>query len=451
MKTPTRRELLRVGCCTIGSLGLASSLGRLGMMTAMAQSAPDYRALVCIFLFGGNDGNNLVVPLGAQGYADYTKLRAGLTLPSASLLPVGTSSSAVYGLHPQLAGLSQLYAQKKMALVANVGMLVKPVTRLQYQQRTAPVPSNLFSHSDQTSQWQSATPIGAPGSGWAGRVADLMQSYNSPSTFPLGVSVSGASLFLSGQSTLPSTIIPGSNMALDSTDGSAVGAAREAALQQLLTMDSGAALVQAASATTAEGIAVGKLISNALTTGTPLTTVFPATGLGTQLQQVARVIQVRNQLGMKRQIFFCSMGGFDTHSNQLNDQNNLFAQLSPALTAFYNATAELGVANEVTAFTESEFGRTCQPSSGAGSDHAWGSHHMVVGGAVKGGDLYGTFPSLVADGPDDAGSRGSWIPTTGLDQYGATLASWFGVGAGDLATVFPNLVNFSTKTLGFVG
>jgi uncharacterized protein (DUF1501 family) len=196
---------------------------------------------------------------------------------------------------------------------------------------------------------------------------------------------------------------------------------------------------------------MGKLISGALTSGTPLTTVFPNTGLGNQLAQVARVIQVRNQLGMKRQIFFCSMGGFDTHSDQVNEQNNLFAQLSPALAAFYNATAELGVANQVTTFTESEFGRTCQPSSGAGSDHAWGSHHMVMGGAVRGGDVYGTFPTLVAGGPDDVGTRGSWIPTTALDQYGATLASWFGVNNVDLNTVFPNLTNFWVRTLPFIG
>lgn len=227
-------------------------------------------------------------------------------------------------------------------------------------------------------------------------------------------------------------------------------AARDKALGELLEMDAGCALIQAASANTREGIRIATLI-NSVTQSNPLQTQFPNTGLGTELAQVARLIQVRNELGMRRQIFFASLGGFDTHSNQLPDQQSLYTQLSQAMAAFYNATVELGVAAQVTTFTESEFGRTFQPSAGNGSDHAWGSHHLVMGGAVRGGNLYGTFPALALQGPDDSGNRGNWIPTTSLDQCGATLANWFGVPGTEMPIVFPNLANFTTQNVRFLG
>jgi uncharacterized protein (DUF1501 family) len=444
-----RREFLKVGCCRIGTLSAASAFGRLGMMNAMAQSAPDYKALVCVFLFGGNDGNNLIVPADA-GYQPYATARAGLALPQANLLQIAPASGGLYGLHPRMAGVRTLFQQGKAAVVANVGMLVRPTTPTQYQQRTAAVPANLFSHSDQQQQWQNAAPNGNASTGWAGRVADAVAPYNSPSTFPTGVSMAGSSLFLAGQMSQPGTIVPGSNMALDGSDGTPQALARDAAFNQLLSFDSGLALVQRANFLTGEGLRVGKLINDALKTGTPLTTVFPTSSLGQQLAQVARVIKVRNELGMKRQIFFCSAGGYDTHSNQIVEQDNLFNTLDPALKAFYDATVEMGIADSVTTFTESEFGRTLQPSSGAGTDHAWGSHHIVIGGKVKGGDLYGKFPTLALGGPDDTGNRGSFIPTTSLDQYGATLASWFGVADSGLPAVFPNLVNFPTQKLAFL-
>ncbi len=223
------------------------------------------------------------------------------------------------------------------------------------------------------------------------------------------------------------------------------------ALQQLLTFDTGVSLIQAASSITSNSLADSKTLSAALASATPLATVFPATGLGAQLKQVAQLLSVRSALSLNRQVFFCSLGGFDTHSNQIATQQSLFSQLSPAMNAFYNATVELNLAQQVTTFTMSDFSRTYQPASDGGSDHAWGSVQMIMGGGVVGADIYGTLPVFAPGGPSDVGSNGRWIPTTPIDQYGATLAKWFGVPAGDFAAIFPNLANFPTQTLTFLG
>jgi uncharacterized protein (DUF1501 family) len=222
------------------------------------------------------------------------------------------------------------------------------------------------------------------------------------------------------------------------------------ALQSLLTFDTGLSLIQSASSVTSNALQDTKTLANALASGSALATAFPNSYLGGQLKQVAKIIQVRAALGLQRQIFFVSTGGFDTHSDQLPQQDNLFRDISQSMNAFYQATVEMGVAPQVTSFTMSDFGRTFEPDTTAGTDHAWGSHHLIVGGAVKGGDMYGTFPTQVLAGPDDASDEGRWIPTTSLDQYGATLAQWFGVPSADLPSIFPNLPNFSNPTLSFV-
>jgi uncharacterized protein (DUF1501 family) len=423
-------------------------------VSALAQGGPecgDYKALVCVFLFGGNDGNNTVIPLtaGDQNYTAYARARGILALPQDQLLPVQTKDGqATYGLHPGLAGLQELYNKGRVAVLCNVGMLVKPLTRAQYQQPGAVLPVNLFSHSDQQAQWQSGVAAGNAATGWAGRTADLLQSCNSPSTFPGIVSMAGNNLFCTGQQTRPITVSPGAAMGLQGFG--TIPNPRYEAFQQLLSFDNGLRLVQAYNGVTKAGLANAEVLNRAVSGASRITTPFPATSIGQQLRLAARIIEAREALGLKRQIFFCSMGGFDTHTAQLPNQAALLGQLGAALAAFYNATVELNVDQKVTAFTESEFGRTYQASSGNGSDHGWGSHHFIVGGAVKGGDCYGRYPTLAIGGPDDTAARGVWIPTTSLDQYSATLAAWFGVTPADLAALFPNLANFPAATLGFL-
>jgi len=439
-RTFSRRQFL-------STMGAAAAVARFGSMNALAQTSGDYKALVCIFQFGGNDSNNMLVPLGS-GYSAYQNVRLNVSIGSSELLPVSTSSGAVYGLHPALAQLHPLWGQGKLAAVANVGMLVRPTTRAQYVAGSVPVPSNLFSHSDQQFQWQAASPQATSLTGWCGRIADRLQSYNAPSIFPTGVAVSGNSQQLVGATTSPATVSEGA--ALLGNDGSALAAARLASLQEMLQFDSGLAVYQAASRTMKDALDLAQLLDNAFRTAPPLTSYFPTTSLGQQLAQVARMIQVRSALGMRRQIFFVTHGGYDTHQGQLAPHNTLMADLGGSMSAFYNALVSLGVAGQVVTFTESEFNRTLMPNTSVGTDHAWGGHCLVMGGNVAGTNLYGTFPTLALGGPDDAGNRGSWIPTTSLDQYGATLAQWFGVSAADLGIVFPNLANFTTKTLGFL-
>jgi uncharacterized protein (DUF1501 family) len=364
---------------------------------------------------------------------------------------VTSVNGAPYGFHTLLTELASLFSSKELAVVANVGSLVQPVTRAQYQAQQMPVPANLFSHLDQQSQWQTAIGQGNSPTGWAGRVSDYVkQQQMNSSSFPTFLSVAGNVLEGTGVTSDAIAMNPGQSLQLAGFNSSAPAQARWNSLNTLLTLSSGASLVQAANSTLSMSINDAKALSSALSQATPLKTTFPKTSLGTQLQQVAQIIQVQSVLGMRRQIFFCSLGGFDTHTGELGTLNNLYPQVSQALAAFYNATQELGQAQNVTTFTESDFNRTFQPTSGDGSDHAWGGHHMVLGGAVKGGQIYGKFPTFELGGPDDTDVRGRWIPTTSIDQYGATLCSWFGIPSGVLTTIFPNLVNFGTADLGFL-
>ncbi|MCC6341613.1 MAG: DUF1501 domain-containing protein [Bryobacterales bacterium] len=445
----TRRGFVRVAAASVGTLALRP----FGLLPAMARDDSGYRALVCVFLFGGNDSNNTIVPMDDENFKAYSSLRGSLALPASQLAPtVYSTANAPYAFHGKLVELSNLFASKELAVVANAGPLVQPVTRAEYRAQQTPLPSNLFSHSDQQLQWQTSVAQGNSPTGWAGRVADYIESRKmNSSEFPVFFSVSGNAMFGTGATTQPVAVAPGQSLQLAGFNNSAASQARWRALNSLLKLDSGVALAQAANATLSNSIGDAEALSQALAKGTPLQTQFPATSLGAQLKQVAQVIQVAGYLGMSRQIFFCSLGGFDTHTGELTAHNNLYPQLSQAVQAFYAATQEMGVAQDVTTFTESDFSRTFQATSGDGSDHAWGSHHLVVGGAVKGGQIYGTFPAFALGGPDDTDTRGRWIPTISVDQYGATLASWFGVPDSELTTVFPNLGNFSTANLGFLG
>jgi uncharacterized protein (DUF1501 family) len=455
----TRRDFMRMSCCTAASFGLSAALGRLNMIHAFAAGpATEYRALVCIFLFGGNDSNNLIVPNDTVGYANYAKIRSNLALAQSSLLPIVSKTNQAsgqvdYGLHPQLPNLQGLFTSGQLAFVANVGTLGQPLTRAQYLAGGSALPLHLFSHSDQQAQWQTAefTTIGNGSTGWAGRTADKLQSLNAGASFPPITSVAGGAILCSGEQTQPYALSPGTIPGLSGYAGTAAENARLLGFQQLLQLDSGLSLVQDASSVMTQTLEQSATLASAITNLPALHTIFPATSIGAQLKQVAQIIQARSSLGLLRQIFFCSLGGFDTHSGQLPIQQTLFSQMDPALAAFYNSTVELGLQQQVTAFTLSDFNRTYQPGTNAGTDHAWGGNHIIVGGAVQGGDVYGQFPEFALGGPNDVSSNGRWIPTTSVDQYGATLATWFGVAATDLPYIFPNLPNFSAPTLTFMG
>ncbi|MDP3071374.1 MAG: DUF1501 domain-containing protein [Opitutaceae bacterium] len=469
---PTRREFLGSACCAaVGATGLLSTLGSLRLMGAAASPANgpqeparagaiagDYKALVCLFLNGGNDANNLIVPMGS-GYAAYRTARSNLALPEASLLGISptTSDGRSWGLHPSVTDLHNLFNSGKAALVANVGTLVYPTSKTQYTARSVPLPPQLFSHSDQQVQWQHSVPDRPATTGWGGRIADLLSAFNTSDQISMSISIAGKNTFQIGNKisqyaigTGGATTLSGSTSSATSLDG-----IRFRAQKDIFALSQPGLFDTAFGSATGDAIVSADLLNTVLTASDTIATTFPNTTVGNQLRMVARLIAASPTLGLKRQVFFVQLGGWDLHAGQLTNTDpvtgahaNLLAQVSQGLNAFYNATIELGVANQVTTFTASDFGRTYR-SNGDGSDHGWGSHAMVVGGAVKGTNLYGTMPNLAINGPDDTG-LGRWIPTTSVDEYAATLARWFGVSATDLPVVLPNIGRFQRPNLGFL-
>jgi uncharacterized protein (DUF1501 family) len=458
----SRREFLRRSGCGIGSAAaLAAGIERFGLVNAMAQSASGYKALVCVFLGGGNDGNNMIIPADTTGYAAYSAVRSasGLAIAQGSLLPVTPRSLGVqFGLHPSLAAVHPLFDSGNLAVVCNVGPLLDPITREQYLSG-APKPYQLFSHSDQIAQWQSSVSTGPSPTGWGGRISDSL----GPDTGLPRVTALAGGAFTRGLITSPLTVAPAPTalnqlLALSGFGTTAPELARRRALDFLRTIDRGHPLVRSAQDTTQKAVD----LSVALNVDPVLATVFPNTSLGNQLKQIAKLIKFNqtSSTPLPRQIFFCSLGGFDTHQGQVATQANLLTQVSQAMKAFYDSTVELGLAPDVTTFTLSDFGRTFNPAGSAGtvgSDHAWGNHHLVMGGSVFGGDFYGVpgqngsvFPTLQLSGPDDTDNRGRWIPTSSVDQYAATFARWFDVSASDINTIFPRLSHFSPSHLAFL-
>jgi uncharacterized protein (DUF1501 family) len=446
--TPARRNFLKLSArlATLGLTGMGFGPTRkLFVSEAFAAPVTDYRALVCIYLFGGNDCNNTIVPVDAAKYTAYQTLRAGLALTPARLMPaIADASGNQYALFNAMPELHTAFTAGKLAIVLNTGALERPLTRAQYQAGQL-APSNLFSHSDQTLQAQTAT-SNIVGGGWGGRLLDVFGVNDT-----LGaISVSSAATFLQSSGNAPNVIPPGASLGLSGMNiyPSSAATARKQAVSEMLAMDGGHPLRAATNSSFADGLQLAETLAGTGAAST-INTVFPGTNLGTQLREVAKLIKLRSQIGPGRQVFFCSMGGFDTHTSQDFNHQSLLQQLSGAMAAFYLATEEIGLPTKVTAFTQSEFGRTLQPN-GSGSDHAWGGHQFVLGGAVRPG-IYGRFPELALGGPDDANSRGVWIPTISTSQFGATLGKWFGASPAELALTFPNLGNFAGVTdIGFM-
>lgn len=446
-----RRSFLRHA----GALAGTAALGQLGVFAAQAAGANDYKALVCIFLYGGNDTNNMIVPLDTAGYANYAQTRSYLALPQSQLLPLVIAGSAPqYGLHPALPGLQSLWASGNLAVVANVGTLVQPLTKAQYLSTATAKPESLFSHIDQQHQWQaSISNTSSSNSGWGGRLSDQLAELNVNSSVPPMISTGGNNLFVTGAASQALVIPTSGSFGLKGFSSGSADAARRTALEELLSADQSIDLTQAAQAVMNGALTSSGILSPILTT-TDATLSARFTGLtnnfSQQLLAIAKVIEARGALGASRQVFLATLGSFDTHTDQLNKQQDLLSQLDAGLTAFHGAMADIGAGKNVTSFTLSDFSRNFLPNTGGGTDHAWGSHPLVIGDAVNGGKIYGTMPTLQLSGPDDASDLGRWIPTIAVDQFAATLATWFGADATALATVLPNLSAFTPSTLGFI-
>ena len=507
----SRRDFIRQAlCAAVGTAALTNTIRDLRFINAaMAQTSgiSDYKALVCVFLNGGNDANNLFIPTDPTEYANYASIRTPvLAIPNtdggpttALALNAANSDGHTYGLHPACPELRTLFNNGKLATIFNVGTLVYPVTKAQYTAKSVALPPQLFSHADQQVQWQTSIPDRPPTTGWGGRCADLLDQYNprngnaavlsmcislaGSNTFEVGGVVQQYSVSSSGVVSLNTNLGPASaQTARTNTLNAILGV--DAVQQNMLMSNYALALEHA--------LASGTGLTSALN-ASPLAsywnTTFPTkitvpnsattftSSLLSQLRMVAKIIEAgyraagtNGGLGMKRQVFFVQVGGYDTHTGQTDNagsatvnnakvitgsQANLFAELSQGLNAFQNAMAQIGAQygdasfeQRVTAFTASDFGRTL-PSNALGSDHGWGSHHLVVGGGVNGRRTYGKWPALTVGGPDDT-STGRWIPTTSVDQFAATMAKWFGVDSTMMPTVFPNLGRFNTPNLGFM-
>jgi len=459
--TQNRREFLRHSvCAAVGMTSLASTVFDLRRVAAAANCSPvddsQYKALVCVFLYGGNDANNVIIPRDGD-YAAYAAARGPIALPNdASLRAINplNGDGRQWALHPSLGGLQGLFNSGKAALIANVGPLVAPVSKAAYDDGTAFLPPQLFSHSDQTMHWQTAIPDQAPRTGWGGRVADMVECMNGTHNISMSISLDGSNTFQVGDAVTQYQVSTGGTIDLSGyqlpVDSWGQNHPPSVAVRRLLAKSYGNLFQSGYRDIMKRALDNNALLSAALAAETPaLTTVFPANSyLADQLQMIARLIHVRQALGLKRQVFFCAAGGYDTHGGQLTPHADLLTELDGSLTAFYGALNEMGMASKVTTFTASDFGRTLV-SNGDGSDHGWGSHHFVLGGSVAGNRIYGSMPNLAIDGPNDAGD-GRWIPSTSVDEYSATLAKWFGVSNTDMPTVFPNLGRFAHSDLGFM-
>jgi uncharacterized protein (DUF1501 family) len=431
---------------------LALQLAASGEAVAQVmQGGEDYKALVCVFLYGGNDSYNTLVPYDSDSYRQYVRARADIALSrdqlAATVLQprIPVPGGRIYALAPSLAPLKALFDQGRMAVQLNMGPLVVPTTKADYIGGRVPLPPKLFSHNDQHSYWQGLAAEGAV-SGWGGRLADLFVAANGKSAFTT-ITVGGNALFLSGQTVSAYRVSAMGATPIELLQHDMYGStACTALLRTLLTQAGPHLFEQHIAATLSRSIHAERQLHTALT-GITVPGTFD-TPLAAQLQMVARIIAARHTLGIKRQVFFVSQNGYDTHDGLATTHPRLLRELADALTAFQHVMVQLELEDRVTTFTASEFGRTLV-SNGDGSDHGWGGHHFICGGAVQGGRFYGTDPALILDGPGFVDS-GRLLPSTAVEQFGATLAKWFGVSARQLAEIFPQLHEFESHDVGFM-
>ena len=456
MTTDTSRRafLQRASALSLAGSAAPWALNLAAMGEAAAATATDYKALVCVFLYGGNDYGNTLIPYDNARYAAYQGMRPTLAYTQSALAPtVLTPSVALpggiqYAIAPELSPLLPIFNAGRMGVLLNVGTLVQPTTKAQYTANSVPLPPKLFSHNDQQSVWQSSSPEGAT-SGWGGRMGDLFEAGNGNATFTC-VNVSSNAVFLSGKQAVQYQVSTSGPVALTASKSLFGSTTCASELQRLITTQSANLFESEYTKVMARSLSAGGQLSTALAGGTPLGTTFPpGNSLVDQLKLVARMISTSNEVGAKRQVFFVSLGGFDNHDGLATIHPGLMTTVADALSAFYAATVELGVSSQVTTFTASDFGRTLTGNDG--SDHGWGSMHFMLGGAVNGGRYYGSAPVVANNGPDDVG-QGRLLPSTSVDQYAATLGKWFGISDTDLLTVLPSLVNWnaSQRNLGFV-
>jgi uncharacterized protein (DUF1501 family) len=469
----SRRQFLRnAAMASMAGMSVSPFLIEMNSVAAMAQtnSPIGYKALVCIFLAGGNDGHGTVIATDSGSFNAFTQARTGapgLAYSMGDLLPISLKtpqSGRTFALNPNLGGVQNLFNAGRAAVVANTGTLVTPTTKTQIQNRSVPLPASLYSHFDQTAAWQGIVANSGSGvhTGWGGAMADLIATMNSNTAFTC-ISTAGVALFLSGQSSYQLNVTSAGPIPIGGLNKPLFGSqAGSTALSNILTQEENNLFAKEYQVVVQRSIQAQALLSSAMLpagdTGVPnppqyldpTTKKLTNNSLATSLQTVARIIGGRNSLGVSRQIFFVQFGGFDTHDNQAPQHAKLLTQLGSALEYFDSVMVNAGLSEQVTTFTASDFGRTLTANSD-GTDHGWGSHHIVVGGAVQGGDMYGTYPVIGSNQADDMGA-GRLIPTTSVEQYAGTLARWMGLSTGQIKTVFPNFNNFGTTPyLGLMG
>ncbi|MEM1184450.1 MAG: DUF1501 domain-containing protein [Planctomycetota bacterium] len=467
-----RRSFLRKGACaSLGMAGLASQVFTLRTAQALLADTGgfnDYKAAVCVFLFGGNDSGNMLVPWdgGPENFADYQTARTTLALTQDQaagqvIAPPGVGGRR-FAFHPAMSDVAGLFNAGHASVVANVGTLVEPVTRDGYLNKSANLPPQLFAHNIQQEQWQVSTADAVDRVGWGGRVADVIQSCgaNADSPVSMNISLAGTNFFLSGRTVTPYVGSADPSIGVNANFGNvqdkeilAAAYAEVLAISRSPRFAARNHLAQAYSDVAESAVIGAEAITAALDAPTSITTPTPENGLSQQLAGVAKLIeQGQSILGQTRQIFFVAIGGFDNHDRLIGtdatdgEHASRLGEVNSGLAYFWNALGEIGMRDNVTTFTASDFGRTYR-SNGDGSDHAWGAEHLIMGGSqVNGGRLFGTYPTILPDGPDDAGSNGRFIPTTSVDQYAFEIARWMGVPISEMTTVFPNLTRFLEPT-----